>query len=98
VESPSSVKTGETFHVAAKIDAGSPPAIAYHWDFGDGTGAEGAKASHVYTKAGDYQVRLKIYGVDGAEAEKNFRVKVTGVLRAFPNMTDNRRLVEPTEH
>jgi alpha-galactosidase len=98
VESPSSVQAGEMFHLTARIDSGSAPAVGYHWDFGDGTGAEGPRASHVYTRAGEYELQLKMYGVDDAEAEKNLTVKVTGVLKAFPNMTENRRFVEPTDH
>jgi hypothetical protein len=29
---------------------------------------------------------------------QNFTVKVTGNLTAFPNLSDNRRFQEPTDH
>jgi PKD repeat protein len=32
----------------------------WHWDFGDGTSAEGATASHVYAKSGTYQAALTL--------------------------------------
>jgi PKD repeat protein len=35
-----------------------------HWDFGDGTAADGLSASHVYQTVGAYEVRL--VGSDGA--------------------------------
>jgi PKD repeat protein len=34
--------------------------LSYHWDFGDGTTAEGQKATHAYLKRGAYTVTLKV--------------------------------------
>jgi len=34
--------------------------LNYVWDFGDGGTAKGAKATHIYTKNGDYKVTLKV--------------------------------------
>jgi len=34
--------------------------LAYIWDFGDGTAAEGAKAKHQYAKPGEYKVSLTV--------------------------------------
>jgi hypothetical protein len=98
VEAPSSSKAGQTIQLSAHTNPGSVPTITYRWDFGDGTSAEGPKASHAYTRAGDFSVRLTVTGVDGAETEKSLSVNVTGALRIYPKMTDNRRFVEPTDH
>jgi len=35
-------------------------ALTYKWNFGDGSMAEGAKATHAYTKGGTYTVRLTV--------------------------------------
>jgi len=35
-------------------------ALSYRWNFGDGTTAEGAKVTHVYTKSGKYKVTLVV--------------------------------------
>jgi hypothetical protein len=97
---PAAANTGETVTlsaVSAPAEAGGVPAAAYHWDFGDGTSADGPKASHAYTSAGKFTIRLTVDGVDGVPAQKNFSVKVTGNLRAHSNLTDNRRFVEPTD-
>jgi len=39
--------------------------LAYYWEFGDDTEAEGMNASHVYKKAGSYTVRLRVTDTDG---------------------------------
>jgi hypothetical protein len=83
--------------LSAQAEAGGVPAVAYHWDFGDGTSADSAKVSHAYTRAGEFTIRLTVDGVDGVPAHKNFSVKVIGNLRAHSNLIDNRRFVEPTD-
>lgn len=40
----------------------------YAWSFGDGTNATGTLATHTYTAAGDFQVRLTVTDEDGATA------------------------------
>jgi len=97
---PAAANTGEMITVSAlsaQAEAGGVPALAYHWDFGDGTSADSPKVSHAYTSAGEFTIRLTVDGVDGIPAHKNFSVKVTGNLRAHSNLTDNRRFVEPTD-
>src|SRR5271166_3208865 len=97
---PAAANAGETITlsaVSAPVEAGGVPAAAYHWDFGDGTSADSPKASHAYTSAGEFTIRLTVDGVDGVPAQKNFSVKVTGKLKAHSNLIDNRRFVEPTD-
>jgi alpha-galactosidase len=97
---PATATAGETIifsALSAKAEAGGVPAVAYHWDFGDGTSADSPKVSHAYTRAGEFTIRLTVDGVDGVPAQKNFSVKVTGNLRAHSNLTDNRRFIEPTD-
>ena len=97
---PATANTGETIvlsALSAPAKAVGVSAVAYHWDFGDGTSADSPKASHAYTSAGDFTIRLTVDGVDGIPAQENFSVKVTGNLRAHTNLTDNRRFVEPTD-
>ncbi len=93
---PSAAATGETISLSAQAGADGVPAVAYHWDFGDGTSADGSKTSHAYTTAGDFAVRLTVDGVDGVPARQTFSIKVTGTLRALPSLNENRRFVEPT--
>ena len=50
---------GETVAFDASGSSASGPAT-YKWDFGDGSMAEGAQATHAYEKAGTYRTRLWI--------------------------------------
>jgi len=88
---PGSASIGEPVQVAAQPKSDDAPIVEYRWDFGDGTGAEGARASHTYTRSADYRVRLSVKGVDGLGTELEFPLKVTGSLRAFPDLSTNRR-------
>jgi alpha-galactosidase len=94
---PAAANAGDTITLSALAEASGVPAIAYHWDFGDGTSADSPKVSHAYTRAGEFTIRLTVDGVDGVPAQQNFSVKVTGILKAHSNLTDNRRFVEPTD-
>ena len=55
-------KVGESVDFEAK----SPNAVAYLWDFGDGTtqSTEDTKASHKYDKVGKFIVRLTFYDIE----------------------------------
>jgi alpha-galactosidase len=96
---PAAANAGETIvlSVLSATAEGGVPAVAYRWDFGDGTSADTAKAPHAYTRAGEFTIRLTVDGVDGITAQKDFSVKVTGNLKAHSNLIDNRRFVEPTD-
>jgi hypothetical protein len=95
---PSAANAGETIHLAAQTEGAGEPAVAYHWDFGDGTSAGGPKVSHAYTRAAPFTTRLTVDGMDGISAVETFSVNVTGDLKALHSLTDNRRFQEPTDH
>jgi hypothetical protein len=79
-------------HVSEELafSAGGP-ALDYHWDFGDGTTADGPRATHTYTRDADFKVQLTAVGLDGTAAHENFTVKVTGTLVPAPDVLGNRR-------
>jgi uncharacterized repeat protein (TIGR01451 family) len=41
------------------------PIVAYHWDFGDGTWANGPNPSHTYARSGEYEVCMTVYVDNG---------------------------------
>jgi alpha-galactosidase len=90
-------KAGETITLTAQSDPGGVPALGYHWDFGDGTVAEGPNVSHCYTRAADFTVRLTVDGPDDVPYEHRFSIGVTGELKATPQLRDNRRFEEPRD-
>jgi hypothetical protein len=91
---PSQSKTGETIALLAQSDPGGVPALSYHWDFGDGTVAEGPQVSHCYTRAADFTVRLTVDGPDDVPYEQRFSIGVTGELKPTPQLRANRRFEE----
>jgi hypothetical protein len=95
---PSVANAGETIQLSAQTDAAGVPAVEYRWDFGDGTSANGPTVSHAYTSAAPFTIRLTVDGIDGVPAVQNCSIKVAGSLRALPNLTDNRRFLDSTDH
>ena len=61
VDLPEYARTGEksVFDGSESSDS-SGETLSYHWDFGDGNSATGAKSSHIYKKRGNYKVRLTV--------------------------------------
>jgi alpha-galactosidase len=94
---PSESKAGETINLSAQADPNGVPAVLYHWDFGDGTSSDGPQASHCYTRAAVFTIRLSVEGVDAVPTQQNSSIKVTGNLKVMPNLTGNRRFVEPAD-
>ena len=81
---PDHARIDETLKLSCSVDASGVPALAYHWDFGDGTMEDGRQVSHAYTKAGDYTVHLVVDGADGIASEKKTAVSVHGTVTIPP--------------
>jgi hypothetical protein len=94
---PAKSKAGETIILSAQSDPGGVPAFGYHWDFGDGTVAEGSNVSHCYTRAGDFTVLLTVNGPDDVPYKQKFSVGVTGELKPTPQLRANRRFEEASD-
>jgi alpha-galactosidase len=94
---PSQSKAGETVAFSAQADPDGVTALGYHWDFGDGTIAEGSSVSHCYTRAADFTVRLTVDGPDDAPYEQSFSIRVNGELKPTPELRANRRFEPPAE-
>jgi hypothetical protein len=91
---PTQASIGRVVKLSAQ--ATGVPALAFHWDFGDGTTGEGPQAAHTYTVSADYTVRLTVDGLDGVAAQRSFPIKLAG---PFPqsDSADNQRFTEPTD-
>ncbi|MGB8064078.1 MAG: PKD domain-containing protein [Candidatus Sulfotelmatobacter sp.] len=75
---PTQAKIGEEITFSSIVSKDGVPALAYHWDFGDGVVADGAILTHAYTAAGNYTVRFTAEGLDGKSAEQTFSIAVSG--------------------
>lgn len=75
---PSQAETGVPAEFSASEDPNSTRAIAYTWNFGDGTNASGASVQHTFTHAGTYTVSLRADGIEGVAYEKMLSLQVSG--------------------
>ena len=90
---PSQAKIGEEIEFSSIVSKDGVPALAYHWDFGDGVVADGAILTHAYTTAGNYTVRFTTDGLDGKSAQKTVSIAVSGSMTLPPPQ----RYLEPRE-
>lgn len=60
--------------------------LRYHWDFGDGSSAEGARARYAYRTAGRYEVALEV--ADTSETATNRTMLVEPVVVNAPPVAD----------
>jgi hypothetical protein len=77
---PEKIQAGKPITLSAQSSSDHVPAVAYHWDFGDGTGAEATSVTHTFTHAASYKVHLNVEGIEGVHFEKDFPVAVTGTV------------------
>jgi PKD repeat protein len=55
-----------------------------HWDFGDGTGADGVTVEHVYA-AGRWTVTATAHAADGSSSTQNVAITASGLTLSGPN-------------
>jgi hypothetical protein len=77
---PENIEAGKPITLLAQSSSDHVPALAYHWDFGDGTTAEGTSVTHTFTHAASYTMHLNVEGIEGVPFEKDFPVAVTGTV------------------
>jgi alpha-galactosidase len=77
---PTQAKIGEEIEFSCVVSKDGVPALAYHWDFGDGVVADGAILTHAYSAAGNYTVRFTAEGLDGKSVEKTVAIAVSGSM------------------
>ena len=63
-------------------------AVAYHWDLGDGTTADGAVVQHVYERSGKFQVVMTATGFDSQTTEARLAVSALGVSLRAPRAAE----------
>lgn len=61
-------------------------AVAYVWDFGDGTVGTGSLVDHTYTKGGSYTAKLTVTNKAGLQGSTTVIVNVVGTPNALPTV------------
>jgi PKD repeat protein len=95
INAPSSAEVAKPLTASVSCAPEGVPAFAYHWDFGDGTSAEGPQTTHTYTRPGNYSIKISAEGADGIPANRTVSITVTGTLDSQYHLKNNRRYVEP---
>jgi alpha-galactosidase len=78
VQSPTAGKAGETLTFSGEGLPTEAAVLAYHWEFGDGSATDGMVVHHAYTRAGEYDVRVTVTGLDATANSKDLKVKISG--------------------
>lgn len=73
--------------------SGSVGYVSYHWDFGDGNQADGAKVIHQYTDINRYNVTLTLKDKNGAETKKNYLVDAVPPIPELTKISSQRKEV-----
>ena len=80
VHLPENIEAGKPALFSAQSSSDHVAALAYRWDYGDGTSGEGMSVTHTYTHAAAYPAHLTVEGIEGVAFEKDFAVDVTGAI------------------
>ena len=70
-----------TFDASNSVDVGR--IVSYEWSFGDGANGTGPIVSHLYEKAGTYQVKLNVTNNEGRSSLKTFTITVGSQLEGI---------------
>ena len=65
--------------------------LTCHWDFGDGTSADGLRVQHAYTESGNFGVAATATGLSGLTSRKSQNVTVNGTVSTRFEPSRNRR-------
>jgi len=73
---PASINVGQnvTFDASNSSDVGK--IVSYYWTFGDNTEGTGQIVSHLYSKAGTYQVTVNVTNDEGLSNSKSITISV----------------------
>ncbi len=88
---PAHAATGSPVSFSAASDPHGVPALAYRWDFGDGSDSNGSSVTHSYTHAGDFRVHLVAEGIENLPFETSFTLSVSGEVDKHFHPDRNRR-------
>jgi hypothetical protein len=86
---PTSQTPGTAVSFDASASTSPQPPLSYDWDFGDGSTATGQLASHAYSAAGTYTVRLQVRDGNGDESEARQQVTIANNTTGAPSVTTN---------
>jgi len=78
IQSPSRGGAGDTLTFKADAASAETPVLTCHWQFGDGTSADGTVVHHTYTRAGEYEVTATATGLNSIASRKTGALSILG--------------------
>lgn len=84
------VQAGEQVNFRARLVHGTTREVEYHWDFGDGTRAEGNGVVHRYKKPGQYRLSVSVRNPHGKDTETLMISVTEPATPAPPPVTETR--------
>ena len=91
VNSATAAIAGETLTLSIVALSSDAPILSCHWDFGDGSTADGLEVRHTYTRAGEYDVHETVTGLDAITNSGNLKVSISGSVSTRFVPSDKRR-------
>jgi alpha-galactosidase len=93
ISAPEAGQVGQDVDFSAKANDEGVPIVAYTWDFGDGTSAQGPRVSHAFTHAGKFGVVLTAEAIDGSSQESAHEINLSGSFDYKFTPSRNRRFL-----
>jgi alpha-galactosidase len=78
IRSAGGAKAGEPVNLSVVPSSPQAPVLTCHWDFGDGSSADGLEVQHAFTHAGEYAVQATVTGLGAVTNRKTSTVSITG--------------------
>jgi PKD domain len=91
VRGPTRVTAGDTAMFEVLAGSAEEPVLGGHWNFGDGTSADGIKVQHAYTTSGTYEVAVTATGLGSLTSSKTQKVVVDGAISTRFEPSRNKR-------
>jgi len=88
---PAQVAAGDTAVFEVHAVSTEEPVLSAHWDFGDGTSADGIRVQHAYTEAGNFDVVVTATGLSSLTSHETRRVAVAGTVSTRFEPARNKR-------
>lgn len=91
VRAPRRGNAGEALTFQVESGSEQAPVLSSHWDFGDGTSADGLGVHHAYTRSGEYPVVVSVTGLGSMANRKQLAVTIDGSIATQFEPTQIRR-------
>jgi alpha-galactosidase len=91
IQSATGATAGETLSFSTAAASSEAPVLTCHWDFGDGSSADGMEVQHAFTHAGTYDVQATVTGLAAATSLKSMTVAISGDVSTRFKAADKQR-------